>query len=66
MEDGNSRWVMNGGEEEESRKILWNTEEKVAKVIETGAALGFDYNGQEEEIVEYVTLRKREDEDRVA
>ncbi|KAK4851760.1 hypothetical protein QYF36_018157 [Acer negundo] len=38
-----------------------STIEVVTKVIKTGVVLGFDYNGQESEIVEYVTLREEED-----
>ncbi|KAI9198297.1 hypothetical protein LWI28_013297 [Acer negundo] len=49
--DDNYRWNMDGGEVDVSRKISWNTEEEVTKVLEIGAALGFDYDGQEEEIV---------------
>ncbi|KAI9194238.1 hypothetical protein LWI28_004328 [Acer negundo] len=43
----------------------WNVDEEVAKVLETGAALRFDFNGNEEEIVEVVSSRKREDEKRM-
>ncbi|KAK1553731.1 hypothetical protein Q3G72_002783 [Acer saccharum] len=48
----------------EGRGTSWNTEEEVAKVIEVGADLGFDYNGNEDEIVEYLSLREKEDDDR--
>ncbi|KAK4840691.1 hypothetical protein QYF36_015822 [Acer negundo] len=42
----------------------WNTEEEVAKVVQTGAALGLDYNGLENEIVEYLSLKETEEEGR--
>ncbi|KAI9201587.1 hypothetical protein LWI28_025649 [Acer negundo] len=62
--DGNGRWIMDGGVEGVSRKASWNTEEEVTKVVEIGAELGFDYNGQEDEVVEFVTMRENEDEER--
>ncbi|KAK3189742.1 hypothetical protein Dsin_029303 [Dipteronia sinensis] len=42
----------------------WELDEEVAKVLEIGAALGFDFNKNEDDIVEYVTLREKEDEAR--
>ena len=59
-----SRWRMDGGVDDESNS--WNTVEEVSKVLEMGAALGFDYNGQEDEVAEYVTLREQEDVEREA
>ncbi|KAK2657469.1 hypothetical protein Ddye_010521 [Dipteronia dyeriana] len=43
-------------------KKEWDLEEEVAKVLETGATLGFDFNGNEVEITEIVAAREREDE----
>ncbi|KAI9160744.1 hypothetical protein LWI28_011158 [Acer negundo] len=42
---------------------LWNLDDKVAKVIETGEALGFDFDGREEEISVIVAIREEKDEE---
>ena len=44
---------------------MWNLVDEVAKVIETGKALGFDFNGREEEISVIVAIREEEDEERI-
>ena len=41
-------------------------EEEITKVVETGAAWGFDFNGNEEEIYKVVSAREREDEARLS
>ncbi|KAK3218661.1 hypothetical protein Dsin_012631 [Dipteronia sinensis] len=43
----------------------WNLEEEVAKAIEMGASLGLDFNGNEEEIIEIISLREEEDNARM-
>ncbi|KAK3199589.1 hypothetical protein Dsin_023004 [Dipteronia sinensis] len=49
------------------RQFFWNLEVKVAKVIEKGvslgATLGFDFHGKENEIVEVLQSREKEDDD---
>ncbi|KAK3221054.1 hypothetical protein Dsin_015024 [Dipteronia sinensis] len=42
-----------------------NLEEEIAKVIEIGVALGFNFNGREEEIGGVVAQRELEDEERL-
>ena len=44
----------------------WSLEMEVAKILEVGAALGFDFNGNEGEIGEILSRREKEDEDRLA
>ena len=45
--------------------MVWNLEEEIAKVIETGVALGFDFGGKEKTIKEELSRREKEDDDRV-
>ncbi|KAI9186182.1 hypothetical protein LWI28_014499 [Acer negundo] len=51
--------------EERSLKLSWNLEEEIAKVIETGVALGFNFNGKEKEIGGEVARREMEDEEKL-
>ena len=46
----------------ESQENSWNLDNEVAKVIEVGVALGFDFNGNEVEIGEKIATREKEDE----
>ncbi|KAK1565552.1 hypothetical protein Q3G72_029415 [Acer saccharum] len=39
-------------------------DDKVSRIMETGAALGFDFNCNEDEIAEFVSSREKEDEAR--
>ncbi|KAK2642950.1 hypothetical protein Ddye_024713 [Dipteronia dyeriana] len=41
----------------------WDLDEEVTRVLETGAALGLDFNGNEVEISRIVNSMKREDEE---
>ncbi|KAK3221461.1 hypothetical protein Dsin_008486 [Dipteronia sinensis] len=43
-------------------KIMWNLDDEVAKVIETGVALGFDFNRAEREVEIEVARREIEDQ----
>ncbi|KAI9195904.1 hypothetical protein LWI28_019245 [Acer negundo] len=36
--------LQNQGQEEDSKRVAWNLEEEITKVIETGVALGFNFN----------------------
>ncbi|KAK1551224.1 hypothetical protein Q3G72_032272 [Acer saccharum] len=45
----------------ESQENSWNFDNEVAKVIEVGVALGFDFNGNEVEIGEKIANREKED-----
>ena len=40
---------------------VWNLEEEVTKVLETGPTLGFDFNENEEEVTNIMSTRERED-----
>ena len=42
----------------------WNLEVEIAKVIETGATLGFNFNLTNKGVVEAITAREVEDVDR--
>ncbi|KAK2641448.1 hypothetical protein Ddye_023211 [Dipteronia dyeriana] len=46
-------------------KESWNLEEEISKVIETGSTLGFDFNGIENEMVDQLSRREIEDEDKL-
>ena len=50
---------------EDNRNSGLVAEEEITKVLETGAALGFDFNGREEEISQVISIMEREDEERV-
>ncbi|KAK1571324.1 hypothetical protein Q3G72_015128 [Acer saccharum] len=38
---------------------------EITKVIETGAALGFDFQGKEQEVAEIIARKEKEDEERL-
>ncbi|KAK3198971.1 hypothetical protein Dsin_022386 [Dipteronia sinensis] len=42
----------------------WDIEEEIAKVVETGTALGFDFSNNEKEMVEVITSRETNDKTR--
>ncbi|KAI9186510.1 hypothetical protein LWI28_017996 [Acer negundo] len=42
----------------------WNLEEEVAKIIETGKSLGFDFNNGEDEVAVFMAMREEEDADK--
>ncbi|KAK4846795.1 hypothetical protein QYF36_021975 [Acer negundo] len=43
----------------EVNKLIWNLDEKIAKVIETGVALGFDLGGKEKVIREELSKNEK-------
>ncbi|KAK1582955.1 hypothetical protein Q3G72_019779 [Acer saccharum] len=47
----------------EINNFLWNLEVKIAKIIETGATLGFNFHGKENEIVEVLKRMEQEDDE---
>ena len=40
-------------------------EEEISKVLETGITLGFEFNGNIEEVMGVIALREKEDVERV-
>ncbi|KAK0586415.1 hypothetical protein LWI29_006497 [Acer saccharum] len=46
-------------------KLSWNLEDEIAKVIETGVALGFNFNNREKEIGEEIARRELEDKEKM-
>ena len=64
-EDNEVGWSIPVQEEEIERlRASWNLEEEITKVIETGVALGYNFNGKEELIGAEVARREKEDVDR--
>ncbi|KAK3219223.1 hypothetical protein Dsin_013193 [Dipteronia sinensis] len=59
MKTRNSK-IQNSGEVQRLSGIF---EEEVTKILETEAALGFDFNGVEKELVEAITIREEEEDD---
>ena len=47
-----------------NQTVNWKLSEEVAKVIEVGVALGFDFQGREDSISEEIRRRETEDETR--
>ncbi|KAK0595949.1 hypothetical protein LWI29_011376 [Acer saccharum] len=43
----------------------WFVKEEVTKVIEVGSALGIDFNGKEQEMIDILVSREREDVDKL-
>ena len=41
-----------------NNKVTWNLEDEVAKVLEKGLALGFNFCGKKQELVEIIARRK--------
>ena len=50
QENNNNSGIEGGSHGGSSRQFGWNLEMEVAKILEVGAALGFDFNGKEGEI----------------
>ncbi|KAK3194729.1 hypothetical protein Dsin_026039 [Dipteronia sinensis] len=61
-----SKYQVAGSDLEEVNKNIeqWNLDEEVAKIIETGRVLGFDFNSREEEVKTFVARREMEDKER--
>ena len=49
---------------EAKNRVVWNRVEEIAKVFQTGLALGVDFLGKTEAIMETVASRKNENDNR--
>ncbi|KAI9153335.1 hypothetical protein LWI28_009772 [Acer negundo] len=49
---------------EVKKKVVWSLEEEITKVIEKGMALGFEFNGKKKVLLEIITIRKKENDNR--
>ncbi|KAI9194594.1 hypothetical protein LWI28_007426 [Acer negundo] len=48
----------------EGNRLMWNLEEEITRVIETGVALGIDFDGKEKAFSEELVRREKEDIER--
>ncbi|KAK2649093.1 hypothetical protein Ddye_016582 [Dipteronia dyeriana] len=59
------RQVYSNQQVEKRHNNSWNLDVKIAKVIETGVALSFNFDGKEKEIGEVVARREKKDQDKL-
>ncbi|KAK1577181.1 hypothetical protein Q3G72_019617 [Acer saccharum] len=65
VEESVARGINLNNRDSSRDKEPWFVEEEVTKVIEVGAALGVDFNGKEQEMIDILLSREREDEDKL-
>ncbi|KAK3227023.1 hypothetical protein Dsin_006885 [Dipteronia sinensis] len=49
---------------DETKKVVWNLHDEIAKVIVRGLARGFDFNGKHKEMLEIIAMRGEENDHR--
>ncbi|KAI9196583.1 hypothetical protein LWI28_025145 [Acer negundo] len=65
VEESVARGINLNNTDHSEDKEEWRLEEDVAKVIEVGRALGIDFNGKEQEMIEIISSKEKEDEEKL-